>query len=54
MRGKDLADVSPLFDMLLVAAAAAAACAAAAVAAAEAEDEDGKLTLSSCFNNKFF
>ena len=46
-------DVSPFPDTL-VAAAAAAACAAAAAAAADAAAEDGKLTLSSCFNNKFF
>ena len=46
--------LSPLTDALLAAAAAAAWAAAAAAAADDPDADEGKLTLSNCFNNKFF
>ena len=51
----DLGDkASPLTVALLAAAAAAAWAAAAAASADDPDVEDGKLTFSNCFNNKFF
>ena len=47
-------NTSPLTVALLAAAAAAAWAAAAAANADDPDADDGKLTLSNCFNNRFF